>query len=372
MIKSFAIYPALLDKVYTDKVEKIIKLAKKYCFDEVFTTIHLPEIELERQIEACEFICRIAHQYDLEVTVDIGGNYIDSILNDNKIWQRVRNLKIDFIRLDYGYSKVEVRDLYKKIKVKGFVLNASIYSKKEIGEYIEYIKFIDKDIKIRACHNFYLREMSGLDALYAKKQDEYFIEYNIPVYYCVPSYSHPRGPLFKGLCTLEKHRYQSIKYIVSDLVINHGAKAILMSDEWLEEREMNELLLTLNKLEEPLSKQQVINISFYDNATEFEKKIVLQEHKFRNDSSFDYLRSQSSRQMAEFAMPIKANNCTSKCLGDITIDNEGLKRYSGEMQVIGTKTIEDININVVAKLKDEFEMIKLWRFREGINYVFKE
>ena len=76
--------------------------------------------------------------------------------------------------------------------------------------------------------------------------------------------------------------------------------------------------------------------------------------------------------MAEFASVIKQNNTLERKAGDITIDNEFYKRYSGELQVVTQDSLADERVNVVAKLADKKDLIKLLRFREGITYHFNE
>lgn len=372
MIKCVAIYPNHITDEYIGRVKKAVRLAHKYHMNEIFTTIHLPEYTLEEQLETFLLIAKEAKKYDLEVTVDIGGAYIEQILSDQQKLDILKEIEFDFIRLDYGYQKEQVTKLYKTLKIRGFVINASIYGKEEVDAIIAFLRSIDEKIEIRACHNFYIREKSGVDSEYAIRQDSYLREYQIPIYYCIPSYSHPREPLNLGLCTLEKHRYQSIRYVLTDLCLNYHLNAFMMADEWLEEKEYEEMEETLDILGRTLQKEEVIEVKFFENVSDEEKDIVLQSHIFRNDSPDQFLRSQSSREMAEFACVIKKNHTTIREEGVITIDNELNKRYSGELQVVTRKACEDENVNVVAKLAHPKDLSKLLRFREGISYRFRE
>ena len=58
MIKCLAIYPNKLDKEYVDKVNSTLELANKYSYNEVFTTIHLPELSLKTQLKALKYISK--------------------------------------------------------------------------------------------------------------------------------------------------------------------------------------------------------------------------------------------------------------------------------------------------------------------------
>lgn len=372
MIKCVAIYPNHITEEYIQKVKESVRLARQYHFEEIFTTIHLPEYTLDEQLATFEIIAKEAKQYALEVTVDMGGAYVSQILKDQKKFEFLKEIPFDFIRLDYGYNKEQVKALYEHLNIRGFVFNASIYSKEEVDTMMMFFRTIDKNIEIRACHNFYIRQETGIDAEYALRQDSYLEEYKLPIYYCIPSYSSPREPLHLGLCTVEKHRYQSIRSVLTDLYLNYHLTAFMMADEWLTPEEYEEVEETLYILGQNLQKEEVVEVCFFENATKEEKEIVLGTHIFRNDSPDQFLRSQSSRQMAETACVIKKNHTIAREEGVITIDNELNKRYSGELQVVTRKGSEDESVNVVAKLAYPKDLIKLMRFREGISYHFKE
>lgn len=372
MIKCVAIYPNHITEEYIGKVKESVGRAFLHHFDEIFTTIHLPEYTLEQQMECFKIIAGEAKKHSMEVTVDIGGAYITEILSDEKKLACLKEIPLDFIRLDYGYDEEQVKVLYEQLNIRGFVLNASIYSQKEVDENMSFFQTIDDNIEIRACHNFYIREATGIDGEYALRQDSYLKKYKVPIYYCVPSYSNPRGPLHLGLCTLEKHRNKSIRNVLADLYLNYNLTAFMMADEWLSESEYQEVEETMNILMSELEKEVVIDIQFYENVCEEEKKIVLKDHAFRNDSPEQFLRSQSSRQMAEFGCVIEKNHTIKREEGMITIDNKLNKRYSGELQVITKEACQDDNVNVVAKLVHQADLLKLKRFREGISYRFRE
>lgn len=372
MIKSVAIYPDHITKEYIEKVEESVRRASKYYIDEIFTTVHLPEYTTEEQIESVALIAREAKKYHLEITVDIGGECIEEILNDNKKIAVFKKIPIDFIRLDYGYDEKQVKSLYEQLNLRGVVLNASIYSQKEVDKIMTFFQSVSENIEIRACHNFYIREETGIDSEYALRQDSFLKKYGVPIYYCIPSYSKPRGPIHKGLCTLEKHRNKRIRNILTDLYLNYNLTAFMLADEWISEDEYEEVEKTINALTSTLSEEEVIYIEFFENASKKEKEIVLGTHRFRNDSPDQFLRSQSSRQMAELGSLIEKNHTVLREEGMITIDNKLNKRYSGELQVITRSACADERVNVVAKLVHSYDLLKLLRFREGISYRFCE
>ena len=163
----------------------------------------------------------------------------------------------------------------------------------------------------------------------------------------------------------------SIRNVLTDLIMNHDLKAFMMADEWLTEDEFKQIETVFEQLEKNKGKNR-IGITFYDNVSQEEKDIVLGKHLFRYDSPIANLRSQSSREMAEFAKDVKPNNMVIRKTGDVTIDNSLYKRYSGEMEVMLEDHDQDDRVNVVAHINDENDLYKLLYFRDGIEYIFEE
>ena len=366
MHQCISIYPNKTQENTSSQIHEYIALAKLYGFNEVFTSINLPEWSIEDQLNYLELIAEAAHQHNMELTADIGGPFIRKVLQDESSLLRIKNTRLDYLRLDYGYDFKQLETLYHQLNLKGFVINASMMKEAEIRHHLEQFHQIDSAISIRACHNFYVREESGLDSDFALSQTQLFKKYDIPVYYCAPSYDHPRGPLCLGLPTLEHHRYQPLDFVLLELIHRFHADGILYSDEWMSEN--------LFKLIQQVTKDNLIQISVIlrGNLTEIEKRIVISKHIFRYDSNQNYLRSRSSREMAEFAHKIVPDHCVERNAGCITIDNERYLRYSGELQVVLQDAKQDDRVNVVAHLQDLSDLKKLAYFREGYTYELIE
>ena len=356
MHQCISIYPNKAQMNTASQIHDYIVSAKRYGINEVFTSIHLPEWSMDEQLHYLEMISEAAHHHHMELTADIGGPFIRKALSDETSLLRIKNAHLDYLRLDYGYDFKQLEILYHHLNLKGFVINASMMKEDEVRHHLEQFHQIDSDISIRACHNFYVREESGLDSDFALAQTEIFKKYDIPVYYCAPSYNHPRGPLYLGLPTLEHHRYQTLDFVLLELIHRFQADGILYSDEWMSENQF--------KLIHQVIQDKKIQIPV------ILKGIVINKHVFRYDSNKNYLRSRSSREMAEFAHQISPSHCVERNAGDITIDNERYLRYSGELQVVLIDSKQDDRVNVVAQLKDLSDLKKLAYFREGYTYEF--
>lgn len=357
MKKAISIYPND-EENYLTKCEEYIKLANKYNFTSVFTSLHLPEIDISSQVLFLYDLSKLVKKYDMELIADIGGKSIKEIIKKDDLLNKLKD--VDVFRLDYGYDHEDIKYLHDTLNNHGFMINASIYNFEESKREVEFLRSLNTEVI--ACHNFYPRVESGIDEDFALKQKLIFDSLNVPIYYWIPSHINPRGPIYDGLPTLEIHRYLSIKPITQDLVNRFNADGVMTSDNFYSEEELKTISDNCSPLENPIEiKVNTINDKYDD--------IIFKTHEFRYDSSSSFLRSKSSRTMAEFASIIEPENCIERKAGVITIDNKKNERYSGELQVVLVNHKDDEKVNVVGYINDE-DLYKLKFFINGYKYKF--
>lgn len=357
MKKAISIYPSI-EENYLNKCEEYIKLADKYNFTSVFTSLHLPEIDLEKQISFLYNLSKLAKQYHKELIADIGGNSIKQIIANKDLLDKLKD--VDIFRLDYGYDHEDIKYIHETINNKGFMINASIYNDEESKKEVEFLRSLNVDVI--ACHNFYPRKESGIDEEFALRQKQIFTSLSVPIYYWIPSHTNPRGPIYEGLPTLEVHRYLNTKIITQDLINRFNADGIMASDNFYSEEELKTIDENCKPLNNPIEiKVETINDKYDD--------IIYKTHEFRYDSSSTFLRSKSSRTMAEFSKIIEPENCVERKVGAITIDNKKYERYSGELQIVLINSKEDERINVVGYISGE-DLYKLKFYVNGYKFKF--
>ena len=372
MYKAAAVYPHPISDSYIRQVKQAVQNAHEHGFTEIFTSIHLPEYTFEEQLDAFALIANEAKKYELEVTVDIGGPYIRRVLEDELLKKRLEQVSFDFIRLDYGFDLSDAEKLYQLFGIKGFVLNASIYTKEEIRNLVSAFRMTDENIELRACHNYYVLTGTGLDGAFAMKQQMYFESYGIPVYYCFSGTDNMRGPLHEGLVTVESHRNRSTSDVLTELMDIFEPAGIMISDEWASDEDYDEINTVLTMFETKKEEPILIRVRIEPSCQEKEKHILLGKHVFRSDSPSKLLRSVSSRQMAETADEINPNNSIERPRGTITVVNSNGLRYSGELQICMECMEADKKSNVIAHVIREDDLIKLACFRKGTAYIFAE
>lgn len=346
-------------------VELFISTASQYGFDEVFTSLHLPELSLEEQINNIGRLTKYAHMNSMSVVADVDGNTLDEIFSDVTLTNALRKAEIDGIRLDCYYSGLQVNQAIKDFALKLIVINASILNIYEVNKFIQSIKSEHREIQIAACHNFYPRKETGLSIEYFQNQNKIFKELGIEITACLPSYENPRGPLYDGLPTLEDHRIKSLEAAALELNYEYQVDRILMGDPFISKKEMEIIFGVIEG--KPIN--LYINLM---NDLDDQTKLILfgGTHYVRRDNGDYLLRLESSRKMALPGERIKPFNTTIRNKYCVTIDNENYGRYSGEIQIPCKKLQEDSRVNVIAQVDDN-DVWKLKLIEKGCNFTFK-
>lgn len=331
------------------KAQKYLQSAYHYGCKEVFTSIHLPEFSFKEQMDFLSKLSALAQKEGMTITVDVGGNNFQKLVSYQDTY---KDLKLDFIRLDYGFDPALLASLKQAYGLKGFILNASTVSAEELPILIQSLNKLN--VEIRACHNFYPRPETGLAADFVKYQYRLFKSYNIPVACCVPNQLKPRLPLYAGLPTLEAHRYLNFTQILYSCSEAELADELLFGDETLSDEQLKSIFDVLQL--RPFK----VKVSLVKDISDTESDLILKKnHKFRYDSNPLILRSQTSREISEYGKYINARNTLERKAGSITIDNYKYLRYSGELQVVLKDLKADERVNVVARVKPE----ELWKFK---------
>lgn len=361
MIKSYSI------SIYPDKdmdmnrIKRYIQQAAHYSCRDVFTSAHMPEKSFEEQLTGIVDIATAVHKNEMMLTVDFGGRSLLEALRNKKYQNLIQQAEIDYIRLDYGYDATIMKKVYEILGIRGFVWNASIMQECEL---LKYVSICDQytDMRIEACHNFYPRPETGLDITFMRNQYDLFHSRGIRVTGCLASMTHARPPINAGLPTAEVHRNMPLQEAALELDRTRTADSILMGDEFISEKELQQLHDIVRR--QPL----LLHCSFHPDITAIEKKLLLKVHTIRYDSNSWILRSQTSREMAELAHELPAHNTMERRTLSITIDNERYLRYSGEIQFVLKDLPADERVNVIGWINNE-DAWKLRYAKSGYSYL---
>ena len=315
----------------------------------VFLSLHIQEEFDENYNKDIFDLCSRLHDKGCRIIADISKNTLKQLKTD--IDTLVEKLYLWALRIDYGFSLQEIKEIAKTYNV---VLNASTMPLKEILE-------VKKDGNVMAMHNFYPRKETGLD-------EEYFLEINntlksngIEVMAFIPG-KIKREPLYEGLPTLEKQRFQNTYVNYLEMIRKYDIDQIYLSEPGIDEKDLERIEL--------FDREGIITLPVnIDPVYEYLLNTVLTS---RVDSPCSLIRVLESREYSRSNdTQISAANNIDRLKGSITIDNSLYKRYCGEVQITKQDFPKDEKVNVIGKVENEYLGI-LDMIQRGSKFVLKK
>jgi hypothetical protein len=316
-------------------------------YDTIFTSMQIPEENDATKIEYLTSLLTFLQHTNITYIIDINPILLtESLYNDLSF----PNANI-VIRIDNETSKAVVNDIIKH----GFkcCLNASTVSHHLLNDLYHSVTNFDQ---ILYCHNYYPRPDTGLDCNHVAHQNKLILSFNneAVIYGFIPG-STTRGPLHKGLPTLEEARFGNPIVNAHNLLAT-GINNVLIGDSAINYDEAS-------LISDYLHKQHIsLNVTLFDKQYE---QIFQHQHTSRPDNPATSIRSQEARSYCQTTiMPL---NTDVRNKGDITIDNHLNGRYEGELQMMKSNLPSHPHVNVVGHIDEDD--IALLHCIKG-NYTF--
>jgi uncharacterized protein len=304
--------------------EKQICRAAKLGIRNAFTSFHIPE-ESGILMDRARELLSLFNENDFDVYADV-SHKTPEVLGVSSL-EALRELGVKAIRLDDEFTSEEVVNLSKTFKL---AINASTLSLKEVKEWLD----LGLDPRnLIAWHNFYPRPETGLDYSSFIVQQKMFDELKIPVYAFIPGDREKRGPLYKGLPTLEDHRMKD-PYLSAIELNSLGVDGIFIGDPDFS----NELLGKLTRFDH----EGVIELGYTGDAE------LKGDYQLRPDPGRDVLRLLDTRTKGNVA----PSNTHERLRGAITQDNDEYGRYRGEIQLVKRNLKANSAVNVIGKINE--------------------
>lgn len=302
----------------------------------LFTSLHIPETDFKALKEELLSILNCARRYGMEVISDVSPAAMTLLQMDALDPDELLKWGISTIRLDYGWTAEKIAQLSRSgLKLQ---FNASTAERAFLDELQRaHVDFAHID----ALHNFYPRKGTGLDLAKFARQNELLCEYGLKAAAFIPSYNRTRPPLFKGLPTLEEHRWQSADFAMRHMAAL-GLESVFIGDSLPTEKELQSLGSLSNDTIILRGKSKTNN-SFI--------KYILAKNTFtvRPDSPSYAVRLTESRALCK-GRDIMPEYRGERRPGCITLDNIFAGRYTGEMQIIMQPQPVDESVNIIAEL----------------------
>ena len=136
-----------------------IEKSKKLGFDNIFTSLHIPEASYEKAIQEFKVIAGVASSLNMHIVADISPRAFTFLGANMNNLKAIKDMGIYGVRVDFGFSPKEISNFtHNKCNLK-IEINASTVTEKFFNELEKYDPNYDM---LQACHNYYPRLNTGI------------------------------------------------------------------------------------------------------------------------------------------------------------------------------------------------------------------
>lgn len=319
-----------------------------------FTSLHIPEDGGAAYADKVRQVLSLLSARGIALIADVGPRTCD-LLGLERM-EDLRDLGLEYLRLDYGFSAQRVAELSGVFRI---VVNASTVSPDEIASWRE----AGADVtRFAACHNFYPKPYTGLALEDVARTNLRLAALGFEIMAFVPGDANVRGPVFEGLPTVEAQRGRASKVALNMLELAHGADCdiVLVGDPDLSEAGWAQFAQ--------------ISAGYVDMPCQLDpgySYLLGQVHHDRPDSSALIFRSQESRtSLKPDSVPTDAGAGLPRKTGSIAVSNSGYGRYEGELEIARVDLPGDERMNVVGHIAPEaMELLPFVKRGFGVRFV---
>lgn len=344
-----SIYP---EKTSYEETIAYLKLAAKYKFKRVFTSLLQVTGDSTDVINQFKKIIHYANSLDMEVILDVNPLLLPNLGASWKDLSFFANLGVGTLRLDGGYSGLEEMIMSHNPHGIKIELNMSAGL-----EYIDRImSFSPNKKQLSASYNFYPQRQTGMLVEHTKEITKKYHTHHLPTTLFVSSKSAEVGPwqLQEGLCTLEEHRNLSLNTQLKQILLLDLADHIIIGNCFASEKELKEMSHLF--YDEPFS----LDIELERPLSESEATILNSDFHFVRPEYSEYvLRSAFSRHLHKKEKIKPVDYLGDLKFGDIIIANNQYGQYECELQIILQTTAHSENKNKIGTLsKDDLHLLQ--------------
>ena len=288
-----------------------------------FTSLHIPEDGGAAYADKVRHVLSLLSARGIALIADVGPRTCD-LLGLERI-EDLRDLGLEYLRLDYGFSAQRVAELSGEFRI---VVNASTVSSDEIASWRE----AGADVtRFAACHNFYPKPYTGL-AL---------------------------EDIARTNLRLAALGFEIMAFM---LELAHGADCdiVLVGDPDLSDAGWAQFAQ--------------VSAGYVDLQCELDPGYAYvrgQIHHDRPDSSTLIFRSQESRTtLKPDSVPTDTGAGLPRKTGSIAVSNSGYGRYEGELEIARVDLPGDKRMNVAGHITPEaMELLPFIKRGFGVRFV---
>ncbi len=362
-----------------EEIDNYLKLASKYGFTKIFTSIFSVQGTKEEIIAYFKNFTAIAHKYGMKVCGDANTDCLKKLGADENNLEVINEMGIDYLRMDMCYfDERDVTLINNKYGV-GIEMSAG------------FIPAIDKAIEgganpnnLSVCHNFYPQTYTGADLESTMDVNNHWKQKKVRVAIFITSHvkeAHGPWPVHDGLVTIEEHRFMSVADQVRHILAMDNVDEIIFGNAFASEEEFKEAADVMKEVYihvEPFKdygemlekilphgdiKRLPLRIEFEEGVTNIEKEILYyQTHQVGEYINY-MVRDRWTRIFYKKAdIPCRKSSKEYFEKGDVLIVNNNLEYYRAEIQICMKPMKNDGQRNLIGHIsKDAFCILDLMK-----------
>ena len=359
-----------------DEIRGYLKLAAKYGFTRVFSSMFSVEGTKEEVLACFRELNAAAHEFGMEVSLDINPECMDRFGATPGDLSVFADIKTDILRMDGAYGEDDNYLMLQNPYGMRIEYNASALEPAAIEALVA--RGVDKN-RILACHNFYPQRYTGFRWDKFREVNARLSKLGIRIGAFVASQApgtHGVWDATCGLPTVERLRdYPSD--LQARILASAGATDVFFGNAYASEEELAAVAEALSSVEPHYVRdgieQTLVNSEYFDFAytlahqhkvrieplydiSEVEREILFDffPHLDQGDSSEWIWRTRMPRlfYQGDAIVPRRYPGSTFP-VGSVLIVNDNYKHYAGEVQVVLEPIINDGTRNLVARIDPE-------------------
>ena len=138
---------------------KYIKKSKEFGFDNIFTSLHIPEANYEKAVEEFRVIVALADNLGMRIIADISPRAFTFLGADMNNLKALKDMELYGVRVDFGFSHEEISNFTNNKCDLKIEINASTITEMFFNKLEQYKPNYEK---LQACHNYYPRLNTGI------------------------------------------------------------------------------------------------------------------------------------------------------------------------------------------------------------------
>lgn len=377
-----------------EEIKEYLKLASKYGFTRVFSSMFSVEGTKEEVLAYFRDLIEVAHEVNMKVALDVNSECFEKMgasYNDLSVFA---DIHVDILRLDVSFGAK--KDVEMMDNPYGIIIETNSSS----GSVTNLINAGANPNKFIVCHNFYPQRYTGLPwKKFLAINDQIKALGDIKIAAFVSSQNentHGVWDATNGLPTVERLRDYPIDLQARIMLATNKIDDILIGNAYASEEELKALQEVVteggNFLETPFGQlalkhgmvqagqdipTRIIKVDLDENIADIEKELLFDfyPHVYIGDGSEWMMRMRFSRNVynrPDKSIPQRPYEKEYFEVGDVVVVNDNYKHYCGEVQIVLLPMKNDDTRNLVGHLDEgEFLMASLVNPFEIIKFKEK-